>query len=531
TIKLKNGSTRTLHLPTTREEHAAELLLIWSAQQIHKPSRDLVDQFQLARSPDGILRCHGRIQHSDLPTTTINPVWLPANSRVAKHIAFDVHLLHQHAPQATTLGLLRRKYWVAHGRRFLSSLLRNWCAGCRMVRGPRFRHPQYAALPAERTKPCRPFAHIGLDLFGPYVVYTGPKPDNAQSSTKPRRRVKITRNLPPNMQKVWGVIFTCMATRAVHLEVVHSQSAAHLLLAFDSFVSRRGYPESVTSDNGSNIVLVSKTLDSIWRELLQDEKTKSHCRQHGIDWHFIVAEAPWQGGFYEKLVHNVKRSLNTAVGRRHISLPHFTQLLTRVEHTVNCRPITFQSDSDIANTPIRPIDFLQPLADVRTEDPLPQEEDGAYIPHRLTSSKELHESLRTLQRILDSFWRRWQHEYLLSLRERQKAQKESSTVQRSPQIGEYVFVDDDEMLPRPFWKMGRIINIFHGRDGTIRSVELRFPDGFTAERAVNRLYPLELEPTPPKQPEVERTPTPAQHPENSSHESTRPLRRSTRHQH
>ncbi|KAH7703193.1 Pao retrotransposon peptidase family protein [Aphelenchoides avenae] len=287
-IGLPRGRQRVLHLPTTKEEGVALRLVIWSAQQAHKPSRDLVEQFQLARSPDAHRNAQNRGE----------PLWLPDKCLVAKHIAFHLHLFHQHAPINTTLGFLRRNYWVAHGRRFLCTVVRNWRAGCRM--------------------PCRPFAFIGLDLFGPYVVSTGQKPANSPVQAKPRRRAKITRDLPSHMQKVWGVIFTCMATRAVQLEVVHSQSAAHLLLAFDAFVSRRGYPDSVTSDNGSNIVLVSKTLDRIWKELLQNDATKDRCRQHGIAWHFITPEAPWQGGFYEKLVHTVKRSLNTAIGRRHL---------------------------------------------------------------------------------------------------------------------------------------------------------------------------------------------------------------------
>ena len=56
------------------------------------------------------------------------------------------------------------------------------------------------------------------------------------------------------MEKRYECLFTCLNTRAVHLEVTHSLSAESFLMAFTRFCSRRVVPKIVLSDNGSNFI-------------------------------------------------------------------------------------------------------------------------------------------------------------------------------------------------------------------------------------------------------------------------------------
>ena len=87
---------------------------------------------------------------------------------------------------------------------------------------------------------------------------------------------------------------------------------------------------------------------------------------------------------------------------------------------------------------------------------------------------------------------------MLALRDRQQKLDQARRVDRPPQVGEFVIVDDEELLPRAQWKIGRIVELIPGRDGLIRSVKLRFPGGFQSERHVKQLHPLELRPDAPE---------------------------------
>ena len=102
-----------------------------------------------------------------------------------------------------------------------------------------YKVPNTPPLPLTRVDAERPYSHIGVDYFGPMYAKTGNKgPGN----------------------KVWGALFVCMVTRAVHLELVTDCTAEGFLKAFGRFIGRRGVPVVVISDNGTNFKLASKLL-------------------------------------------------------------------------------------------------------------------------------------------------------------------------------------------------------------------------------------------------------------------------------
>ncbi|KAH7710895.1 Integrase core domain containing protein [Aphelenchoides avenae] len=230
----------------------------------------------------------------------------------------------------------------------------------------------------------------------------------------------------------------------------------------------------------------------MWKLAFEEHTVRGYFLRQGIEWHYITPESPWQGGFYERLIRSVKRCLSSAIGRSHLQFSHFTQLLCRVENKLNCRPLTYQSVGDINTVPLRPIDFLQPLADPGEMDIFPEPEDEDEDYEERTPEIQLLKLHRKQQAQLAKFRSRWRAEYLPSLRETQRAPKQSGRVDRIPEVGEFVLVDDDEPLPRAQWKFARVMELIPGRDGTIRHVRLKFPGGAEAERAVQQLYPFEL---------------------------------------
>ncbi|KAH7660539.1 Integrase core domain containing protein, partial [Aphelenchoides avenae] len=473
--------SHTIHAPEAFRHliqyQATELLLVWEAQQYFPPTQAQASQFNVETFPDGLLRCRGCLERGPLAFDTVNPIWLPEKTRVATHVVLATHVVNAHAPVETTLALIRRRFWLIKGRRNIRQIIAKSCKGCQLVRGPAFRIPDYAQLPLERVSQSRPFAHIGLDLFGPFQVRMGTnqQADPSHTATKRRGRKATTRpsdGQPSDLVKVWGVIFTCMATRAVHLEVTHSQSAEHLMHAMDRFMCCRGHPCSVTSDNAPSIILVNRALAAMWKSTMADPVMQVYARSHGIEWHFITPESPWQGGFYERLIRSVKHCLTASIGRRRLEFSDFTRLLARVAHTLNCRPLTYQSEGDVNAVALRPLDFLQPLAEDTTNmGPAAEDMSDPDYTHKLSSDERLIKLYAKQNALLEAFWERWRQEYLLSLRERQRQPKNANRLDRDPQVGEYVLVDDDEPIPRPFWKLARIIQLVPGRDGVVRFVK------------------------------------------------------------
>ena len=100
-------------------------------------------------------------------------------------------------------------------------------------------------------------------------------------------------------EKRYGVLFTCLSIRAVHLEVATSLDTDSFILAFRRFVARRGQPESVYSDNGTNLVGDERELRESLQELDQT-KIQNEMSQKGVNWTFLPPTASHMGGVWER---------------------------------------------------------------------------------------------------------------------------------------------------------------------------------------------------------------------------------------
>ena len=84
------------------------------------------------------------------------------------------------------------------------------------------------------------------------------------------------------------------------------------------------------------------------------------------------------------------------------------------------------------------------------------------------SASQLTKRLKHLASVLNHFWTRWRFEYLSELREcHQYTARKNANVPRVNQ-GDIVIVHDDA-LPRGHWKLGKIQEVYVGRDGLPRS--------------------------------------------------------------
>lgn len=161
---------------------------------------------------------------------------LPEQARITTLIVEEAHRRCFHQGTRVTLALLTAEYAVRRRtvRRAVDS-----CRRCRRYRCLPYRSPE-GVLPSFRVQPSRPFAKVGIDYFGP--LYVG-----------------------GSAEKVWVLLITCATSRAVHLELVHSQSTADLVLGLRRFFALRGTPALIYSDNARTFRALLGQLPRAWR--------------------------------------------------------------------------------------------------------------------------------------------------------------------------------------------------------------------------------------------------------------------------
>ena len=152
------------------------------------------------------------------------------------------------------------------------------------------------------------FSLVGVDFAGPLFVKSKVKDD-------------------PEMTKVYIALFTCATSRAVHLEVVPSLETPTFLLCLRRFIGRRGLPKLTVSDNTKTFQASEKTLVS----LFELEDVQEHLSSKGIKWQFNLAKAPWWGGFFERLVKQVKSCLKKTLGRSKLSFDNSQLFLSKLK--------------------------------------------------------------------------------------------------------------------------------------------------------------------------------------------------------
>ncbi|KAK0155313.1 hypothetical protein N1851_002322 [Merluccius polli] len=200
--------------------------------------------------------------------------WPQAHSGVVTLILRDIHQRTGHCGRSYVLAQLRRKYWIPQANSAIRKIISK-CTTCRRING-KVGEQKMACLPEDRLLPDKPpFTNTGVDFFGPFNVKRG------------RGTVKR-----------YGVMFTCLTLRAVHIEVADSLDTDSCINAIRRFISRRGQVTIMRSDNGTNFVSSEREL----REAIQldNGKIERDLQPKGIKWIFNSPAASHQGGVWER---------------------------------------------------------------------------------------------------------------------------------------------------------------------------------------------------------------------------------------
>jgi len=291
---------------------------------------------------------------------------------------------------------------------------------------------------------------------------------------------------------------TCMSTRAVHLEVVDDMTAESFLNAIRRFIARRGKPKQFISDNAKHYILTDKVLSSYWQKLENDPSVQSYMSSEGISWKYIVELAPWMGGFYERMVGIVKRSLKKALGKNLVTNDHLNTLLIEIEAVVNSRPlfpVGNELEDPIALTPAHLITVNPRLGSPEFE-PVAPDGDPEYV-QRLRPEQKLLLTWRRNQEVLNAFWKIWRNQYLQELRERSRAILKTAkpSVDLSPTVGTVVLIAEEHQ-PRGKWRLGKLVELLPSSDGLVRKARVLLADKKVLNRSISQLYPLEMDTKP-----------------------------------
>ncbi|CAH2083722.1 unnamed protein product [Euphydryas editha] len=433
------------------QSFSTEISLIKGGKYLNKNSK------LLTLSPfldeDGVLRVGGRIDvAADVTYSTKHPVILDGRNKVAKLIVQHYHVNAGHGNQEMVVNNLKQKYWLIRMRPTVKEISKK-CMLCRLKR-VKPQMPKMGDLPSARVAHHqRPFTHCGIDLFGPMEVTIG------------RRR-----------EKRYGVIFTCLTVRAIHLETVSSLSTDSLIMALRRMASRRGWPAHLYSDNGTNLRGADTELKKAVAEL--DEQTlQTTASIYGTKWTFIPPASPHWGGAWERLIRSVKVALKVVLKERAPREEVLNTLIAEVEAIVNGRPLSHVSVEVDSKESLTPNHFL-----------LGSSSHSPQMGNFDDSDLFLRRQWRIAQRLADMFWRRWVIEVLPELIPRQKWTTE---LHKPLQIGDLVLVVDPN-APRNVWPRGIVEEVFTGKDGSVRVVQVRTQLG-SLKRSVARVAKIPLD--------------------------------------
>ena len=143
--------------------------------------------------------------------------------------------------------------------------------------------------------------------------------------------------------KRYIALFICLTTKAVHREITSDLSTDAFILALRRFIYRRGIVNIIRSDNGTNLVVVSKELKQAIKNIDQNSVNK-HLAGKGIKWKFNPPVNLWMGGIWESLVESVKRSLKVIIRDKLFTEEYLSTFLCEVESILNQRRLTPISD-------------------------------------------------------------------------------------------------------------------------------------------------------------------------------------------
>ncbi|PFX13582.1 hypothetical protein AWC38_SpisGene22323 [Stylophora pistillata] len=321
----------------------------------------------------------GTIANGPFQQRVKHSVILPKSHRIVPLIIRHYHPVSGHSGVEHVLSLMIEKFWIVGARTVVRRYL-NTCVACKR-RKALVGEQKMADFSRDRITPDKPpFTNVGVDCFGPFPIRRG--------------RTEVKR---------YGVLYTFLVVRAVHIEVAHNPDTASFLNSFRRFVMRRGSPEMIMSDNGGNLVSGERELNRSIKEWNQ-ENIANFLLQRNFQWVFNPPCGSHHDGPWERCIRTVRKVLNALVRQQVPDDEGLSTFMYEAESIVNSRPLTKVSEDVRDLEPLTPNHLLL----LRFRLSLPP---GIFVKKDIYSKRRWRQG----QYLSDVFWLRWVKEYLTTL--------------------------------------------------------------------------------------------------------------------
>ncbi|XP_068242319.1 uncharacterized protein [Palaemon carinicauda] len=307
---------------------------------------------------DRLLRVNGLLSKAKISAGEKHRMMLPRKSHITTLIIRYTHEKLAYSGRNHAMAKLRELYWIIRTNASVRQILQR-CVICRTMRNPVL-NQKMADLPLERVIPAAPFTHTGVDFFGPQEVKEG-------------RQIR----------KRYGVLFTCLSTRAIHIERADSLDTSSYINALRMFVARRGNVKKIWCDNGTSFHGAEKELRKSLQEM-NDDQVEAFLSKESISWTFNPPAASHMGGVWERQIRTVRKVL-TPLFKEHagrLDDESYRTLLTEVEAIVNDHPLTTVSDSPEDLKPLSPAQLLTQKSSVVMPPPGVFQKGDIYLRQR-----------------------------------------------------------------------------------------------------------------------------------------------------
>uniref|UniRef100_A0A336MGS7 CSON000886 protein n=1 Tax=Culicoides sonorensis TaxID=179676 RepID=A0A336MGS7_CULSO len=378
-----------------------------------------------------VIRMNGRMPNI-LNFEENNPIILPSKHPFTELLIKTYHEANLHVGVNTVVNCLRQKFRILKCRQAVKRIFTN-CAICKLNK-IKIQNIQMAPLPKERTEPnIFPFTYVGIDYFGPLLI-------------------KIDRKI----QKHWVCLFSCLTTRAIHMEIVASLTTNSCIMAIIRFTNIRGIPKEIVADNGKYFIGAKNELNLLVRELNNQE-----------------ISAPHQAGATERLIGSVKRTLNIIMKEQFPTYEIISTTLTEIINIINNRPLLNLNADDEESYSITPNHIL--IGRINGEQDYSEINESEMNTTKIWKCSQIY---------AQRFWHRWIKEYRPELLKRSKWYDDRN--EYTFKIGDIVMIID-ETLKKNHWPKGIVQNLhINSVDNKVRSLTIKTSDGIY-NRPVNKI--------------------------------------------
>ena len=433
--------------PTRTELQKAERMLLLHGMPDTKDALDTGKLASLLPVWEGrIIVTRGRLGEKSLERllgVSSLPI-LMAKSRVAYLFMVEAHcgefgLIHRSA--VATLARSRRKVWIVKGKD-LSRRVVSSCPRCDRERKVMLVQ-QMADIKEESLTVSPPWRHVALDFAGP-VVCKG----------QVNKRAKM---------KVWILVYTCRATKAVCLLATPGYSTSDVLCKHEEFVFRKGRPDSIVSDRGSQLVAAGIVLANKDSPSIQLDWKKVVSVNCATDWKFVPIGGQHRNGLSEATVKVMKKSLALALHPSvELVYAELVTLLARISYSINSRPLTISNISPNSQQE----DLLMPL----TPNHLLLGRATVEVPDfEYDESNRFSARLSYVQQVFKIWWDKWIQDVLPTL----VPCKRWKDIKKNINVGDVVMMKYEGSIKNDY-RLARVKETFPDHKGLVRTVKVMY---------------------------------------------------------